>query len=113
MAAHEAPLDRVERAGLVEDRVGDGDLAHVVELGGTGHLVEPLGAHVKLAPDRQSQLADVAEMILEVGAPLGQRAQQDVARLAAGRHAAASLARIHAPVGELKRDASAYPPPRA
>ena len=47
---------RVERAGLVEDRVGDGDLADVVELGGAGHLVELLGAHVKLAPDRQRQL---------------------------------------------------------
>src|SRR5688500_2509641 len=31
MAPHEAPLDRIERAGLVEDGVGHRDLPHVVE----------------------------------------------------------------------------------
>src|SRR5512133_1027793 len=41
--ADEAPLGVVERAGLVQDRVRDGDLADVVQLGGADHDVEVLG----------------------------------------------------------------------
>ena len=73
-----------------------------MELGRTRDLVERLGAQMKFAPDRQRQLPDVPEPNLEVGPPLGQSPEQDVARLAAGRHATASLARIHTAVRELK-----------
>ena len=39
----------------------------------------PSGPMCELAPDRQRQLADVVQPELKVGAPLGQRPQQDVA----------------------------------
>ena len=47
--AHALPLVGVERTGLVEDRVGDGDLADVVQLGGGGDQVELLGAPARAA----------------------------------------------------------------
>ena len=102
MAPHEAPLDRVERAGLVEDGVRNGDLADVAELRGPGHLVEALRAHVQFAPDRQRKLPDVTEPQVKVGAPLGESPQQDVAGLAPSGHPAPALARVHAPVCELQ-----------
>ena len=67
VAAHEAPLDRVERPRLVEDRVWDGDLAHVVELRGAGHLIKAFRAHVQLAAHLECELTDVAQPQLQVG----------------------------------------------
>jgi hypothetical protein len=49
VAAHEGPLVVVERAGLVEDGVGDRHLAHVVQLGGHAHVVERLALEAQVA----------------------------------------------------------------
>ena len=49
--AHEHPLRGVERAGLVEERVGDADLADVVEQGDGGELGHLLAAQAEAGAD--------------------------------------------------------------
>ena len=46
---HQLPLVVVERAGLVQDAVGDRDLADVVQLGGPDDRVELLGVEARAA----------------------------------------------------------------
>ena len=82
--AHEAPLGLVERPGLLEDRVGDGDLADVVELGGVRDVVELLAVHPQLAADGEREVGRTAQVHVQVGLALGEAAQQHVARLATG-----------------------------
>ena len=103
VAAHEGPLVVVERAGLVEDRVGDGHLAHVVQLGGHAHVVERLAFEAEVAADGLGELGHAAEMALEAGMALGKGAQQHVGALALGRGAAGVLVRVHALVGDEQR----------
>ena len=104
VAAHEAPLDRVERAGLVEDRVRARRSCRRRGARRRGPPRRaPRGPCASSRPTASASSPMSRRRTLEVGAPLGQRAEQHVARLAAGRHAAAALARVHAPVGELER----------
>ena len=93
----------VQRPGLVEDRVGDRDLADVVQVGGVAHLDRPLGAEARAArrPRRRGP-ATVEVWSPSSGSRSASAVQQDVAALAAGRRPAAVLARVHALVGELQ-----------
>ena len=60
VAVHERPLRLVERAGLVEDDLGDRDLADVVQLGRQAHLGD-LGVGQPEAPrDGVGELRDAA-----------------------------------------------------
>ena len=82
--AHQLPLRVVERPGLVEDLVGDRDLADVVQLGGAREHVELLG--VEAEPPRRRAAASAAtpsRWSLELRLALAQEPQQHVARLAA------------------------------
>ena len=97
-----APVGLVERAGLVQDRVGDGDLADVVQLGRAHHDVEVLGVEAQARAHQARELGDVVHVALQVGLALAQDGQQDLARLAL-RRAAAVLERVHAVVGQPQR----------
>ena len=103
VAADELPLGVVERGGLVEDRVGDRDLADVVQRGGVADVVDLLLVEPQAAGDRLGQLGHAADVLAQLGVALGQRAQQHVAALAARRAAAAVLVRVHALVGDAQR----------
>ena len=89
-------------AGLVEDRVGDADLADVVQLGGAGDLVDLLAGHAEAARDGDRELGDLAGVLAQVGLLGLHRAHEHVARLLAGARAPV-LVRVHALVGELQR----------
>ena len=102
VAAHELPLGVVERAGLVEDRVGDGDLAHVVQLRRLAQVLELLGQQAEPLADRDGELRHAVDVGPERGMALRQRAQQHVARLAPGRDAAAVLLQVHALVRDVE-----------
>ena len=58
--SHEVPLGTVQRAGLVEDPVGDADLADVVQLRRATDLVELLARHPEPAGDRHRELGHAA-----------------------------------------------------
>ena len=89
-------------AGLVQDRVGDGDLADVVQLGRAHHDVEVLGVQAQARAHPARELGDVVHVTLQVGLALAQDGEQDLARLAL-RGPAAVLERVHAVVGQLQR----------
>lgn len=57
---HDQALVRRQLAGLEQDRIGDGELADVVEQGRVPEHVELILRHVQLPPHRQGQLADAA-----------------------------------------------------
>jgi hypothetical protein len=101
--AHERPLVGVQRGRLAEDRVGDGDLADVVQLGRAGDLVELLAPHAEAARDGDGQLGDGAGVLAQRGLARVQGADEDVARLLADRRRLAVLARVHALVGDAQR----------
>ena len=65
--------------GLRDDRVGDRDLADVVQLGGEQDVFELLAVEAELAADGAGEVGDAAEMALEAGMALGEGAQQHVA----------------------------------
>ena len=100
--ADEAPFGLVERAGLVQDGVRDGDLADVVQLGRADHDVEVFGVEAQARADRAGQLGDVVHVALQVGLALAEHGEQHLAGLALGR-AAAVLEGVHAVVGQTQR----------
>ena len=65
--AHELPLRLVERARLVQDRVGDAHLADVVQFGGAHDLLEALAADAEAPGDCDRARGDPARVIFEVG----------------------------------------------
>ena len=100
-------------AGLVEDRVGDGHLADVVQRGGVADVVDLLGVELQAPRDGLGQLGHAADVLAQLGVALGQRAQQHVAALVARRAAAAVLVGVHALVGDAQRLAGVVRPRRA
>ena len=54
VAAHEAPLLVVQRAGLAEDRVRDRELADLVQLGGQRDVRELVVREAELDADRRT-----------------------------------------------------------
>ena len=56
--AHLGPLVLVERTGLLEDGVGDPDLADVVQHAGEVHALDLVGAHAHLGRDRTRVATD-------------------------------------------------------
>ncbi len=81
--AHHLPLGLVERPRLAQDRLGDRDLAHVVQLRGARDLVERLDVEPHPTPDGQRQQADVVDVLLELGLTLAQHLHQQITTLAA------------------------------
>ena len=63
VAAHELPLGVVQRARLVEDRVGDGDLAHVVQLRRLAQVLELLGRQAEPLADREGELRHAVDVV--------------------------------------------------
>jgi hypothetical protein len=103
VAAHEGPLVVVQWPRLVEDGVGDGDLAHVVQLGGDPDVVERLALQAQVAAHRFGQVRHTAEVPLEAGVALGERAREHVGALAPRRRAAGVLVCVHPLVGGEQR----------
>ena len=93
----------VERPRLGEDRVGHGDLADVVQLGGVADLLDLVVAELQQQRGRLGEVGDAAEVAAQVRVALGQRAQQHVLALAARGRAAGVLLRVHALVGDPQR----------
>ena len=98
-----ACLVLVERAGLGEDRVGHGDLADVVQLGGAGDGLARLGVEPHRGRERARELGHGARVGEQLGLALADHAQQHVAALARRGVRAALLLGVHAAVGELER----------
>ena len=103
VAAHERPLLLVERPALVQDGLRQGDLAHVVQLGGGHHAVDGVVVEAEAAGDGAGHHADLLPVAAEVRVPLVERAAQHAGRLHAGRDAPAVLLRVEAPVGDAER----------
>ena len=99
---HEAPLLRVQRARLVQDRVRDRDLADVVQLGRARQHVELLADHPQAPPHRERQRTDAALVLLQVRVALLEGLQQHVAQLLhRARLARLVLAPVQPLVGQL------------
>ena len=96
-AAHQLELVRAELAGLVEDRVGDEDLADVVELGGADDGVEVLAVQADAAGERGRQLGDGAVVAGHPRDALGERPAEAVGR--AGRNDVVGRAGLRASTG--------------
>ena len=101
--AHVLPLVLGELARGVQDRVGDRDLADVVQRGGAADL-EQLGVvEAELAPDGADEVGDVLDVLVQLAVVLGGDPQQHlVDGLVAGAPAAA-LVGVHALVGAAQR----------
>ena len=104
MLPDERPLALVERAGLVEDLVGHGELAEVVELRGALQLLELVAPEPEHLPDLDRECADAGDLRLDVGLSDGQRLEQRRDR-AAALAAPRVLLRVQALVGDLERAA--------
>ena len=103
MLAHERPFGVVERCRLLEDRVGDADLADVVQLGGACEFVELLGGHPESAADPHGELGDTVGVVLQAGL-LGVHDVRSTLRVWSPRaDGAAVLVGVHPLVGELQR----------
>jgi hypothetical protein len=81
MAAHEGPLLGVEGAGLVEDLLGDGQLADVVQLGGLAEVRLVLDGEAHPLPDRLGQPGHGGVAFDQLGVAFLERAQQGVTGL--------------------------------
>jgi hypothetical protein len=103
VAADELPLVVVESAGLVQDGVRDGDLADVVQLGGEADPHDLVRCQPESRRGVRRQGGDIARVLAEIRAVLGEEPQQDVGALTPSRHAAGRLLLIHALVGEQQR----------
>ena len=80
---HELPLGRVEIGGLLQDGVGDADLADVVQLGRAGDLVDLLAVHAEPPRDGDGELSHLAGVLAQVGLFGLYGAHEDVTRLLA------------------------------
>ena len=101
--AHVLPLARRQLARGVQDRVGDRDLADVVQRGGAADL-EQLGVvEAELAPDRAGEVGDVLDVLVQLAVVLGGDAQQHLVHGLVAGAAAAALVGVHALVGEPQR----------
>ena len=67
VALHVLVLVVGERGGLVEDRVGDADLAHVVQQAGQAQAREPRRSRPSSAPISAAQLRDGLAVAARVG----------------------------------------------
>ena len=63
VAPHLLPLGVAERAGLVEDRVGDPELAEIVQDAGRVDALDPLGASSSRAAVSRANVADGARVV--------------------------------------------------
>ena len=88
---------------LLQDRVGDGDLADVVQLGGVADLLDLVLRELEEAGDVDRELGDVGEVVDEARVALDERAQQDVLALPAGRALPPVLLRVHPLIRDPKR----------
>jgi hypothetical protein len=71
VAAHEGPLLLVEGSRLVEDRVGDRDVADVVQGGRVAQLREVVAVDPEPPRDVLDQLGDAVVVLAEVRVALG------------------------------------------
>ena len=76
VALHVLVLVVGELGGLVEDRVGDADLAHVVQQPGQAQAREPPGLEAQLGADEPAQLRDGLAVAARVGVLGVDRARQ-------------------------------------
>ena len=74
--ADELPLALVERAGLVEDLVRDGELAEVVQLGRPLELLELVAAEPQHRPTSAASDTDVGALRLELRLSDGERGEE-------------------------------------
>ena len=68
--AHDLPLAGVQRPLLVQDRVGHGNLADVVELRGARDLVKLLGVEMDRVAELDRELGDASQVTVELRLPL-------------------------------------------
>jgi hypothetical protein len=78
VTADQRPLVLVEGGRRVQDRVGDGNLADIMQLRGLADLLYVFGRQPGAACALGGELGDVAQMGVQGGAALMQRAEQNV-----------------------------------
>jgi hypothetical protein len=61
---HELPFGVAQRPGLMQDFIGDGELADVVELGCPQHLVQLVGVVRELAGKIGDELRDAVDVVV-------------------------------------------------
>ncbi len=85
MPTDDLPFDVGERALLVQDRVGDGELADILQLGGTHHDVELSEVKAHPAPDGHRVGRDAGHPDGgDPGPPFGDGLKQHVPNLSLG-----------------------------
>ena len=89
----------------MQDRVGHGDLADVVELRGARHLVELLGVEMDRLSELDREPGDAPQVLVELRLPLAQHTEEHVSHLTLRRTGAAALRRVHPAVREAQRGA--------
>ena len=100
---HEPPLLLGQRAAFLQDRIGDRDLADVVQLRGVTHLLDLMLGEREDPRDVDCKLGDIGDVIGKARVSLGDGAQKDVLALTAGRALAPVLLHVHPLVGDPER----------
>ena len=90
-----APLAGLERVRLVQERIGNRDLADVVELGRLYELIDLGLRELEQLGRLGGELGDAVSMPGEQRVPLHQHAQEGIGRLASRRRALAVLLVVH------------------
>jgi hypothetical protein len=104
VATHELPLVVVERSGLVEDRVGDRDLADVVQLAGGDQMLQVNAGNAEVHRHRGGALGHLAAVQVELRFALAQHRHQQFTRLDSLVATARALVGVHPLVGERQRE---------
>ncbi len=81
VALDDRPLGWLEHRGLVENRVGDGDLADVMKLRGPDERFELLAGQTQPQGHRACHRGDVVEVLGQAWLMLGQDLEQDLREL--------------------------------
>ena len=98
----EAPLGRIERTGLLQDDVRNGELADVVQLRSKPQLLELVGRETELRSDARRERRDVGHVGAELRLPLREGAEERLVRSPATDLGQQLLVRVQALVGDAQ-----------
>ena len=102
MLADEAPLLGLKRTGLRQDRLGDADLADVVQRRCAAKFVDRLAVHTQATSDPDRELCHTRGVIRPAVAFGAHDADEDVVRLVPRPRGPGVLVRVHSLVRELQ-----------
>ena len=103
LVPNERPFGRIQRPGLLEDRVRDRDFADIVQQRGPPGDDDLLGGGTHLLGGRARPVRHAVLVPGEIGVALDECPLQDIGALDLGGHAAARLVDVHALVRHPQR----------